>query len=155
MCIYVIWMCVLYVYVHLCIYVHLCVYVCVWWKNSSKGSLRSCQRSLCFLSPRCFPCLNASVLWVLNYSWKHKACICLYTFISDFLLLSSLPHSLLYFLFFCFSFSFFFLQLWKRKIWISYFIALFSPLTYGICLTSWRVVISWPWSSDAKDNEKC
>lgn len=55
---------------------------------------------------------------------------------------------------FLFQLFFFSLLLWKRNIRLSYFIAFLSPLTYNICLTSQSVVISWPWSSDARDNER-
>lgn len=52
---YIIYVCVLHVCVHLCVYVYV-----IKRENSSEQSLRSCQRSLCFQSPSWPPCLNIS-----------------------------------------------------------------------------------------------
>lgn len=113
----------------------------------------SCLRSLSFKSCRCPPCLNKSVQWE---SWIihgniRPVFVCIHFSLSFYFYhLSPVPGPALLPSFppFCF------LWLWRRNIRISYFIAFFSLWTHGICLTSWKAVISWPSSSDSKENEK-
>lgn len=139
------WFLYTYTVCRLGIYVYVHTTVVIRKENSPRESVRSYWRPLSFKNLHLPSLSKASTQcgsWIIHWNIRFLF-VCIHLSLA--LLLSSLPYSLAY-VATVFLFSVFLIRLWKssiRKKAIT-LCSLFSCV-YGIYLTSWRTVISWPW----------
>lgn len=134
------------------IYVYVHTRVVIRKENSPRESARSYWRPLSFKNLYLPSLSKASAQcgsWIIHWNIRFLF-VCIHLSLA--LLLSSPPYSLAYFAT-VLLFSVLLIRLWKRSIRkkLYYCFHFFSR----IYLTSWRTVISWPWRSEAIDNEPC